>query len=252
MPYTTPKRVMCPFCGSRNTGKYVYGLPGPELWEAAEKPNPALIIGGCCIEIISPRGEINPSHRCHACKRDFGRPAKATYKEKGTRDSYLPCVEGANRIEFYVGGYPGSAYELVLTPDTLHLLASPDCGADLKLEKKLPCTERKFRSVVRGMFNRLFLADWQRRYEPEGFIVDGTYWALSVYLEHACRHLHFRGHCAFPPYYTQLLRLLRPLFHNNGLPFEGDDFDAPRRDIQEALSLNMPLDFLWKRPRKQP
>ena len=44
MPYTTPKRVMCPFCGSRNTDEYVYGHPGPELFEGARKPNPAIII----------------------------------------------------------------------------------------------------------------------------------------------------------------------------------------------------------------
>ncbi len=234
MPYTNIKRVMCPFCGSRNTGKYVYGFPGPELWEVAYKPNPALIIGGCCIE-ISPRGKTNPSHHCHACNRDFGRPSKATYKEKGTLDLYHPYVEGANRIEFEVGGYGGPTYAIRLTPQNIRLIASPITGsAGLQygvegingaIDKTVPFTTRSFRAVARHLFHKFFLADWKREYLDLD-ILDGEQWQLTVHFDKASGPLKISGSNVYPPYYRPLLSYLRKFFHNNGLPFVGDDFDA--------------------------
>ena len=234
MPYTTPKRVMCPFCGSRNTGKYVYGLPGPELFEVADKPDPAIIIGGCCIE-LSPRGMVDPSRHCHACNRDFGRPSKATYKEKGTLDLYLPCVEGANKIEFEVGGYDGPTYAIQFTPASIRLIASPITGsAGLKygvegiygaIDKTVPFTTRSFRAVARRLFHKFFLADWKREYLDLD-ILDGEQWQLTVHFDKASGPLKISGSNVYPPYYRPLLSYLRKFFHNNGLPFVGDDFFA--------------------------
>jgi hypothetical protein len=48
-----PRR--CPTCGAPAV-PIVYGLPGPELWEASERGE--VILGGC---VIIPE---NPSHGC--------------------------------------------------------------------------------------------------------------------------------------------------------------------------------------------
>lgn len=53
----------CPRCGSPDIVPIMYGLPGPEMMEAANQGRIAL--GGCCV------GERDPQKQCNACGSQF-------------------------------------------------------------------------------------------------------------------------------------------------------------------------------------
>lgn len=63
MPRRRP--ASCPRCGSTDTIPIAYGLPGPELMEAAERGEVA--IGGCIVS------GSQPTHECRGCGRPFRR-----------------------------------------------------------------------------------------------------------------------------------------------------------------------------------
>jgi hypothetical protein len=49
----------CPQCGGRRLIPIAYGLPGPELFEAAERGE--VILGGCLVD------DANPLWQCASC-----------------------------------------------------------------------------------------------------------------------------------------------------------------------------------------
>ena len=61
----------CPKCGEKLI-EIVYGMPGPELFEASEQGE--VILGGCCI------GDEDPGYRCKKCKFDYSDDLKKTFK----------------------------------------------------------------------------------------------------------------------------------------------------------------------------
>lgn len=227
-----PKRIRrerCPRCGSMETAQYFYGLPGPELYEVARATPGDYIIGGCCIRCVPGvmgNIEINPRYRCRNCKRDFGSTAK--YRVKGTKDLFNTCTDGAYMVRFGSGGYGGPAYEIELTPGRLRLFYAPITGSagsddgiegiDKPLIKTLPPDDKRFRHVIRSLFTRLYVGDWENSYmNPD--ILDGVQWELRVNLMWAARPLVIYGSNAYPPNYRRLLRLLRPFFLENDVPY---------------------------------
>lgn len=56
----------CPKCGSKNIGRYMYGLPvfSDELLKEVDSGK--IILGGCCIMDDAPK------YHCNACNEDFG------------------------------------------------------------------------------------------------------------------------------------------------------------------------------------
>jgi len=58
-PRRTSKAPACPECQAADTVPIVYGLPGPEIFAAAERGE--LAIGGCVVEFDNPRWA------CRAC-----------------------------------------------------------------------------------------------------------------------------------------------------------------------------------------
>ena len=61
----------CPKCGNKLT-EIIYGMPSPELFEAAKRGE--VILGGCC-ECYD-----DPEYRCKKCDLDFSRDLMKTYK----------------------------------------------------------------------------------------------------------------------------------------------------------------------------
>lgn len=58
---TEPRR--CPLCGSARTTPIVYGLPGDEMLDEAQRGE--IILGGCCIV------EDQATHECRSCSAKF-------------------------------------------------------------------------------------------------------------------------------------------------------------------------------------
>lgn len=61
----------CPKCGEKLL-EIIYGMPGPELFEASERGE--VILGGCCIS------ENDPKYRCNKCKLDYSSNLKEAHK----------------------------------------------------------------------------------------------------------------------------------------------------------------------------
>ncbi|MEO6629480.1 MAG: hypothetical protein ABIP03_13050 [Aquihabitans sp.] len=59
------KQPACSSCGSSDTVPIAYGFPGSEMFGAAERGE--IDLGGCVIF------DDNPTHRCRACNKRFGR-----------------------------------------------------------------------------------------------------------------------------------------------------------------------------------
>jgi hypothetical protein len=57
-----PRRKPCPHCGSRDTGRIIWGLVVPD----PDHPWPEhVVLGGCCIDPGYPQRE------CHTCGRRY-------------------------------------------------------------------------------------------------------------------------------------------------------------------------------------
>ena len=61
----------CPKCGE-GLLEIVYGMPGPELFEASERGE--VVLGGCCIT-----GD-DPAYHCKKCKKDYSRDLKRSFE----------------------------------------------------------------------------------------------------------------------------------------------------------------------------
>lgn len=59
----TPRRKPCPFCGSRDTLRIIWGLYAPA--DPDERVPDGAMLGGCCIEPGWPR------RHCNACGRRY-------------------------------------------------------------------------------------------------------------------------------------------------------------------------------------
>ena len=69
LPQPSDVPPACPKCASRKVVRIVFGLPGTDLMEAAERGDVSL--GGCCVSSDDPRWQ------CRACGAAFGRPSEA-------------------------------------------------------------------------------------------------------------------------------------------------------------------------------
>ncbi|WP_156251507.1 hypothetical protein [Pseudactinotalea terrae] len=64
----------CPECGSGDVVEIVYGMPGPELFEAAERGE--VVLGGC-VMFVDPDGQsADPDRSCRDCHHRFARPRR--------------------------------------------------------------------------------------------------------------------------------------------------------------------------------
>ncbi|MBQ3476078.1 hypothetical protein IJH26_01030 [Candidatus Saccharibacteria bacterium] len=61
----------CPKYGE-NLIEIIYGMPGPELFEAEERGE--VILGGCCVS------DDDPKYRCKKCDIDYSRDLKKAFK----------------------------------------------------------------------------------------------------------------------------------------------------------------------------
>lgn len=58
----------CPYCGSTDIARYIYGMPFLDDDMRKDLENGKLIVAGC--EILPDRPM--PEKHCNSCKKDFG------------------------------------------------------------------------------------------------------------------------------------------------------------------------------------
>ncbi len=60
-------QIRCPYCGSQNTARYVYGFPAFDDDMQRKIDSGKVVLGGCEMD---PGGHM-PKRRCNDCDRDF-------------------------------------------------------------------------------------------------------------------------------------------------------------------------------------
>ena len=77
--------VTCPFCGSKNIAKYIYGLVDPTFDMIF---NNKIAFGGCIVV-----EDISPKYLCNNCEKSFGIYKKS--KERKVKDTMRPSKKEA-------------------------------------------------------------------------------------------------------------------------------------------------------------
>ena len=122
----------CPHCGSARVIPIVYGLPGPELFQAAERGEVAL--GGCLVD------DRNPMWHCNGCGVDGGRRVRKF--DSGLQGDAHQEFEEWRRLhpDAFVLNHRGIGEVMLHQAGCLHLRFGPADKVDLARQPKW-CSE---------------------------------------------------------------------------------------------------------------
>lgn len=147
------------------------------------------------------------AHRCCTCMRDFGfpdsKPANA-------------AVDAVQQLHFFIGGYGGPSFRLLLTDAGHCNVESRDATVCTPLPD-FTHTPTRFKRLVRRLLCHYYVMDWSPEYSDDS-ILDGTHWELCFIL-HNQQKLQYCGSNAYPPRFRQFLHLIAPYFHAQGIRF---------------------------------
>ena len=201
-------QIKCPHCGSKNTARYLYGLPAfsEKMQKMLDEGKWAL--GGCCISTVDIGGQAVPTmpgRRCNDCKKDFGSAPILITPKKDTVEDYRDIVTS---IKFSVGGYFGGHTTITITKN--------EKGALVKVMKMLEpdedagdrqITNARWRSILDRLYGQMYLHEWKKNY-VDPYVLDGTQWSLELGLT-GNRKRNYYGSNDYPPYWTELKKVFR-------------------------------------------
>ena len=98
-------QIKCPYCGSKDTARYIYGYPAFTEKMQKNLDNGKWALGGCCIRSVKMNGKtirVEPSRRCNECKKDFGTEPILITPKKELAEDYRDIVTA---IKFSIGGF---------------------------------------------------------------------------------------------------------------------------------------------------
>ena len=106
--------------------------------------------------------------------------------------------------------------------------------------------EEEWEGLKRRLFDETYLHEWSTRYhDPE--ILDGEQWEVTLKLTNR-RKRSYSGSNAFPPYWIEFLKLLRPHFEEAGQKLnsngENEDDDSLER-IRDQLVIRSAEYFMF-------
>lgn len=202
-------QMKCPHCGSRNTGVIYYGdLAFDELMQ--DKLDAGRIhIGGCLVHLIKLQDGrkviMGPRRYCNECGKRFGAPA---YRQDKETVKYYPDLVKEIRYTEYVHHFPKVDVHLVnndrgvTVSDRSAVWTQKDCD-----EYEWQISQRKWKNLTEKLYNRLFLADWDRNYDrsftnEKVLLEDGVMWSLKIKLDQGIEE--YRGSALFMPYWEEL------------------------------------------------
>ena len=211
-------QIKCPHCGSRNTGRIVYGLPA--FSEELQKKLDAgrLRLGGCCISHVHGKnGEmigLDPQCFCNDCEKEFGMPPYLVSKEKTSAEAYADIV---TEVSFSDGGFFQGFSKLSIrkTPEekTLLEVCPPHTLPEESMHYELSINEWK--RLIEHLYCKLFLDEWKHSYDDPD-VQDGEQWTLEIKCTND-RTMEYYGSNAFPPYWRELRTVFRPYFKKAGI-----------------------------------
>ena len=205
-------QIKCPYCGSRDTARYVYGNPAftEEMREKLDSGKWAL--GGCCIRTLDLNGkrvDIMPARKCNKCRKDFGKAPVLISPKSGIAEDYRDIVMA---IKFSVGGYFGGFTEVKISKN--------DKGAWVSVRETIPAkrpedipqdrqiTPARWEKIVNTLYGQMYLHEWKKSYVDQD-VLDGTQWSLEIKLTGG-RKRTYTGSNDYPTYWNELLKMFKP------------------------------------------
>ena len=207
-------QVKCPYCGSRNTARILYGMPA--FNEEMERKLEAgkIVLGGCCIMTVPVGGDrevvTGPERKCNECRKEFGKPPLIISKDYSSAEDYRDVVES---IKFSIRELRGGNLEITIRKKQTGALAkvsgflfSPD--PDLQEDRQI--TAEEWSEILEKLYCSMYLHEWKKHFEVEEGIcvMDGESWKLQIKLA-GNRVRNYHGENAYPPYWPELKEIFR-------------------------------------------
>ena len=211
IPYTVHNlsaQEKCPYCGSRNTGRYMYGMPAYSEKLQDKMDRGKVHLAGCGIFLADVGGRsvmTGPMFHCNDCQKDFGEPPLVFLQDQFHAKDLCDITE---KITFAVVQERGGSYEMSMerTEDGAAVNSFEMFHPDKHItDKKI--SQRKWEGLLHKLFYRYHVHEWKKNYH-EMNVKDGERRTLSFKLE-GDRVRTFKGSNAYPPYWKELNRELR-------------------------------------------
>lgn len=202
-------QIKCPYCGSSNTARYIYGLPAYSEEMQKKLDEGKIALGGCRVTVVQVNDQrvvALPARRCNKCKKDFGKPPILKTRNEVTAEDYRDIVES---ITFTLGGFHEGHTEVTIT--------KKENGARVSVEQfpfaldgleDRHITHARWQKIVNTLYSQLYLHEWKKKY-VDPLVLDGTQWSLDIKLTNG-RNRHYYGSNLYPPYWPELKKLFKP------------------------------------------
>lgn len=204
---TRMSKIKCPYCGSVNTARYIYGHP---LFDGKAKKKIAdgkWAHSGCCIaadEINGKSADIMPARICNDCRKKFASAPILMTPGKNTAEDYRDIVTA---IRFSVGGFLEGTAEVKIRRNRNCALVTVNRfpGEEETEEKQI--TRGEWQEIVNTLYGRFYLHEWKKEY-VDSQVMDGTQWELDIYLS-GRRVRQYYGINDYPPYWPELMKMFQ-------------------------------------------
>lgn len=207
-------QIKCPYCGSKNTARILYGMPAFSDELQAKLDSGKLHLGGCCISGV-PDGNggminLDPGRYCNDCHKEFARPPYLVSKDHSSAEAYADIVTG---IRFSYGGFFQGHTEITIKRNKNGAIA---VVSQFPYESK-PVPDRQITALrwmrlVNRLYSELYLHEWKKDYDNFD-VLDGEQWSLEIILTNR-RKRTYEGSNAYPPYWPELKALFRPFLRS--------------------------------------
>ena len=207
-------QIKCPYCGSKNTARILYGMPAFSDELQAKLDSGKLHLGGCCISGV-PDGNggminLDPGRYCNDCHKEFARPPYLVSKDHSSAEAYADIVTG---IRFSYGGFFQGHTEITIKRNKNGAIA---VVSQFPYESK-PVPDRQITALrwmrlVNRLYSELYLHEWKKDYDNFD-VLDGEQWSIEITLTNH-RKRTYEGSNAYPPYWPELKALFRPFLRS--------------------------------------
>lgn len=201
-------QIKCPYCGSKNTGRYLYGYPAFTEEMQKKIDSGKIILGGCKVIPASIGGytlDGNPHRHCNNCKKDFAKSPVLFNKKTGAWETY---IDQARSIRFLVGGYFGGRTEIRITEnDKGALVRVWSFPSDEEIFQERQITSGKWAHILIKFYKEMYIHEWKKDY-TDPYVLDGEQWELEIGLNGG-RKRTYHGSNDYPPYWPELKAIFK-------------------------------------------
>lgn len=212
-------QIKCPYCGSTNTARILYGMPSfsDKLQEKLDSGK--LRLGGCCIKTVnSENGEIiqiDPERHCNNCGREFGHPAYLVSRDRKTAESYSDIITGIHFSSWYERS-PWERIDIDMKKNRKGIVVYSaeyltKNWEEVRIQDQ-QITWVRWMHLLGHLYNDLYVHDWKHHSENNDhdfWVLDGEDFSLEITMTNR-RKRTYTGNVEYLPYWPELKALFRP------------------------------------------